>query len=465
MATPRKGTRLTRQDIRRWCEAHRERTGRFPAKMSGPVHDHPDITWATIDKILKRGNRWLEGGSTLAKFLLQEFNAVDRRGIRTVSAAMILQWADAHHARTGQWPTVRGNGQKQDPIPESPGDDWRLIDAVMRRQGRGYKGPRSLRALLSKHHGEKYRYWLAPLLIKQIVDWAEAHKRRTGEWPTPRSGAIPEAPPNTWSRVNESLIHGKRGLIGGISLNMLLARHRGKLTFQSRGRGEGRGIHIHRTPLVIEQILRWADAYRQRTGDWPRVNSGPVHEAPDENWGAIHSALAHGARGLRGGSTLMKLLIERRGAISRKATFSLSVEQILAWADAYHERTGEWPTRHSGSIAPGVQGKWMSIENALSKGSRGLGIKSSIAKLLQQHRGVRRGTNRPPLTLDQIRLWAEHHRITLRDWPTEDSGPVLAAPQENWKAIAHALRVGVRGLPAGNSLSKLLHGKHRKRKA
>jgi hypothetical protein len=60
------------------------------------------------------------------------------------------------------------------------------------------------------------------------------------------------------------------------------------------------------------------------------------------------------------------------------------------------------------------------------------------------------------LSIKLILQWAdEHHRRTGR-YPTVTSGTVCSAPEENWQAINLALRVGVRGLPAGDSLHRLL---------
>ena len=36
----------------------------------------------------------------------------------------VLEWADAHRARTGEWP-----GQDSAPIPESPGETWLAVEA------------------------------------------------------------------------------------------------------------------------------------------------------------------------------------------------------------------------------------------------------------------------------------------------------------------------------------------------
>jgi hypothetical protein len=68
-----------------------------------------------------------------------------------------------------------------------------------------------------------------------------------------------------------------------------------------------------RPPLTVEQILAWADAYHARTGEWPGVRSGPIPEAPDENWAAVSCALYDGNRGFSGGDSLAKLLDRRRG--------------------------------------------------------------------------------------------------------------------------------------------------------
>ena len=53
--------------------------------------------------------------------------------------------------------------------------------------------------------------------------WADLHEQRTGVWPHARSGAIPEAPGETWHIVETALTKGVRGLPGGATLAQLLA--------------------------------------------------------------------------------------------------------------------------------------------------------------------------------------------------------------------------------------------------
>src|SRR5881296_1573958 len=92
--------------------------------------------------------------------------------------------------------------------------------------------------------------------------------------------------------------------------------------------------------LTVGQILAWADAFHERTGLWPKGRRIPKYIVGSlgENWVAISEALRHGFRGLPGGSSLARLLAELRGVRNRNAPPRLSVKQILAWADSFHDR-------------------------------------------------------------------------------------------------------------------------------
>ena len=61
-----------------------------------------------------------------------------------------------------------------------------------------------------------------------------------------------------------------------------------------------------------------------------------------------------------------------------------------------------------------------------------------------------------PLTLAQILAWADEHRARTGEWPVASSGPVEGVPGEKWEAVNWALAQGLRGLPGGSSLSRLL---------
>jgi hypothetical protein len=121
---------------------------------------------------------------------------------------------------------------------------------------------------------------------------------------------------------------------------------------------------------------------------WP-VARRTVAAAPGEDWRRIDRALLKGHRGLAVGSTLVSLLIEQRGAQGLSKRPRLTVEQIVAWADAHHRRTRRWPNQDSGPVA-GVEGEtWGAVTAALRLGLRGLHGLDSLADFLDRHRRAR----------------------------------------------------------------------------
>jgi hypothetical protein len=81
-----------------------------------------------------------------------------------------------------------------------------------------------------------------PLTEAQVLAWADAHRARTGRWPSAQSGAIADAPGETWQAVNRALARGGRGLPGGASLAQLL----GQAAAAYHGRSNRR--HVLRVP-------------------------------------------------------------------------------------------------------------------------------------------------------------------------------------------------------------------------
>jgi hypothetical protein len=144
----------------------------------------------------------------------------------------------------------------------------------------------------------------SPLSLTRILEWADAYYRRTGRWPTQRTGVIPRTRGVTWVSVAQAMREGLRGLPGGDTLASLLARERGAEPASGR---------YHRRKLTPADILCWAEAHRRRTGRYPHASSGPVLDSPRETWGAINQALLWGRRGLPGGSSLGQLLADLRG--------------------------------------------------------------------------------------------------------------------------------------------------------
>jgi hypothetical protein len=289
-----------------------------------------------------------------------------------------------------------------------------------------------------------------PLTEDQILAWADEYHRRTGRWPKLTSGAVPRNFVDRWVTIDSALRKGCRGLPGGSSLARLLAARRGVRNMKGLPR------------LTVPKILRWADEHHRRTGDWPRQNTKPrgIPGTNGETWLAVDAALQVGGRGLPAGSSLARVLKEHRGVRHIGELPPLSVDQILAWADTFHERTGRWPkSTDQREVIPDSGGeRWGYVMHALDMGLRGFPGGASLADLLEKHRGVRNIRRLPPLTEGQILTWADAYFAAHGKWPMAGcpEQAISGTRGERWHAVDLALRLGRRGLPGGASLAGLL---------
>jgi hypothetical protein len=356
----------------------------------------------------------------------------------------ILKWADAHHKRTGKWPKVISGR-----VADAPSETWNAIGSALQMGYRGLPGGTSLPRLLAEHRDVRNSRKLPRLAFKQILAWADAYYARNGKWPHLACGRIDGAPlAETWGSVDTALQTGSRGLTGRMSLAQFLVKHRDMRS------------QIALPKLSVKQVLAWADTHHERTGKWPHLESGKVHEQPSQTWNAINCALHSGYRGFRGGSSLLQLLMKHRGKRSRRALPKLTVRTILAWADAHHERTGRWPDFRSGPVEGAGGETWLIIERALHDGLRGLSGGSSLARFLNRYRHVPHRLIRPRLTINTVLKWADAHHRRVGSWPKCKSGPIPETQGETWASINYALTQGRRGLSGGLSLYLLL-AKHR----
>jgi hypothetical protein len=154
---------------------------------------------------------------------------------------------------------------------------------------------------------------------------------------------------------------------------------------QKAGGADNLGAVVKFAPPTIANGEVWADRHCEATGRWPTCESGPVLGAPDETWRAVEMALYEGLRGLRGGSSVAKLLAKHRGVRNIGNLPRLTVKQILRWADAHFRRTGSWPTYRSGPVQGAKDETWKAIEMALQRGRRGLRRSSSLHRVLIKH--------------------------------------------------------------------------------
>jgi hypothetical protein len=434
-ARPRATTRLRIDLILSWADAHRAATGQWPRIVSGPVRDHPALNWRQVDRALTMGYRGLPGGTTLADLLQEERGVRNKQNLPRLDVEQILAWADAHREATGEFP----HGESG-PVRAAPGETWAGIQSALSNSLRGLPGGSSLAQLLAERRG--YR---GPLSAERILAWADAHHAATGRWPTAwSSGPVRGAPGETWPSLDDSLRAGRRGLPGGTTLAQLLAEYR-----------QAPNIYTE-PPLSAEQILTWAEAHRAAGGRWPSPRSGPVLHAEGEHWGSIDTALRDGYRGLPGGQSLGRLIRGHGGPDVYLTRPKLTVEEVLAWADAHREATGEWPIEESGPVGAAPGETWKAISLALLRGDRGLPGGSSLARLLAEFRGARNPRDLPRLTVEQVLAWADAHRVATGRWPSSLSGPVAEGSEETWAVVNAALFTGRRGLPGGSSIARLL---------
>jgi hypothetical protein len=437
---------LELRDILAWATCYQENTGKWPTPSSGEIPGSHGETWSGVENALRRGARGLAGRSTLAQLLAKHLGARNRKDLPPMSEQRILALADEHYRRTGSWPT-KDSGT----IPDSGGENWLSIDSALRHCLRGICSRSSLPKLLAQHRGVRNRKGLPPLTEEQILVWADTHRQRTGDWPNAKTGSIPEAPGETWLAADMALRHGQRGLPGGSSLALLLAEGReirnnwtrpslsytkilewadafhartGRWPYIDAGlipeapgetwnavrqalRSGGRdlpggfslaellaierGVLYPRGLAKLERrrIVRWASAYYRQTSRWPTTKSGPIPESPGDTWSTIDEALRIGRRGLQGGSSLARLLHDCGKKRNHMGLPALSYKKILAWADSHFRRTGAWPKKNSGIVTDAPDERWDSINDALSRGYRGLPGGSSLIRLLARKRGVR----------------------------------------------------------------------------
>jgi hypothetical protein len=357
---------LTIGQILKWADDFQRRTGKWPNVNSGPVRKVDDLTWKRIDSALRQGCRGLSVRSTLGRVLYENRGVGRLRDRAALSVEKVLAWADAHRLRHHVWPTAV-NGI----VDDSPGNTWCGINSALIHGLRGLPPGRSLAELLAEERGFRNIRRLPNLSVRRILRWADGYQAAHKRWPEPTSGKIPESGGETWRTVADALMEGKRGL-KKTTLPSLLAKHR------------GRRNHMDLSTFDVNTVLRWADQYFARHQRWPTVKSGAIPGARGETWAKVSTALACGLRGLRGGSSLAKLLLDRRGVRYDAHRPPLHRTTIRRWAARFKKKHGKFPSRYSGPIPESDGDSWSNVELALYKGHRGLPGGMSLATLLKK---------------------------------------------------------------------------------
>ena len=331
-------------EIAQWADAYHERAGKWPDSESGEIPESPGDDWSEVQHALVWGGRGLDGRSSLGKLLAEQRGVMCNLHSPELTFPQILSWADTFHACNGRWPTrfsgAGSRGARRELAICRAGDPVRVpgLASWLDNDRAAHK------------KADQEEQFVPPSIDgREILEWADAHRRQTGAWPGSRSGVVAAAPGENWANIQQALRMGFRGLPGGRTLLGLFRKER-------RARND-RG-------LSVERILAWADAHHERTGEWPTCRPEEIPESPGDTWRNVSDALYVGYRHMKGGSSLAQLLAERRGVPNRARRSTLTFSDILAWADAFHARTGRWPTSRSGPVAEAPGETWGAIHSA-----------------------------------------------------------------------------------------------------
>ena len=309
----------------------------------------------------------------------------------------------------------------------------------------------SLPRLLAERRSVRNVSDIPPLTEEQILAWADAHRARTGDCPHCKTGPILEAPGEQWRNVDLAWKRGgpwaTRRLVAlatphGTALDPLGARRHTPLTIPRSSPGP---MPIRPEPEIGLIASRAWIPRRAREKTRRQCERGPGARIAADSLG--------GSLGQRDSSPI------GRGFPCNGADLPpLTIPGILPLASTCPSRSNRaMAPMHAwtGSLeAPGEE--WRNVDAALREGLRGLRAGPSLPRLLAQERGARNEKDLPPFRIPEILQWADAYHTRHGTWPTHQAGPIPEAPGETWIRVQKALYDGLRGLPGGSSLTRLL---------
>jgi hypothetical protein len=352
----------------------------------------------------------------------------------------IVELADAFKFQKGHWPKQTSGAFK--------GDCWGSINSALIYGLRGLPGGDTLPKLLARERGVRNIADISPLSEKIILKKIRHYKKKTGRWPKVKSKKL-TGEEYSWSSIDNHLRKGSWGLKKGSSLRDLMERELGVPNRLSK----------HRS-LTEKQILKWADDHFRRVGEFPvksRKGGGCI-AGTDWSWSKINDALIRGSFGLERGSSLAKLLETKRGVVNIHNQSEITVQEILQTADNHKEKKGSYPNVNSGrSELCGLS--WKSIDGYLRNGNRGLPENSSLAIVLEKHRGKKNNYTAKKLNYEQILQWGDDFYQLNSRYPNKNDGRIQGT-NETWKVVEASMTKAQRGLTYATTLRKLFE-KHR----
>lgn len=269
--------------------------------------------------------------------------------------------------------------------------------------------------------------------------------RVNGNLPSAASpGVLSRIPSVTWRQVNDAGTRGTHGLAEGRTLHHILAPLR----------------HISEDHLRQEARTIFSEHGKFPTGRSHELIPGLF----GQTWRSIDALSLKGGRGLAQGRTVSKILAPLRAELKKTAVKKqrplllkpvLTECALLAAAREHFSNYWEIPTRRSKEPIPLLPGEsWLAIDQAGFQGHRGLMKGRTLAVIFAPLREeLRIGI---PLSKEMIIAEARAVHALHGVLPTRRTTLPLPTLHTTWEAINVALQRGLRGLPGGNSLSKLL---------
>jgi hypothetical protein len=124
----------------------------------------------------------------------------------------------------------------------------------------------------------------------------------------------------------------------------------------------------------------------------------------------------------------------------------LTIELIREWGRRHFETAGEYPTVSSPWVLEDVKNEtWAAIGSALINGLRGIPPGAPPLNLIFRLKEA--------LDRETIAAWVRGHRAITGKDPSPSSEWVIPGVDESWRKLSHALMIGQRSLPGGETLA------------
>lgn len=216
-----------------------------------------------------------------------------------------------------------------------------------------------------------------------------------------------------------------------------------------------RGAGLKAGMLTKEMIINAARRFYENHKKLPTIDTKEAVPGMDgEKWLNLSQALRLGLRGVAKSGSLSKVLEPLKQELGLDN--SLTKAMITEAAKKFYRTHGSLPNLNSTEPVPGMaKDTWAKLDKALRYGNRKLSKGSSLSKLLAPLKlkfGLSKILTEAKIVEAIIRFYRIHHNFPA----VKTIEPVPGIANAKWDSLNSSLRLGLRGLPKGGSLAKLL---------